>query len=244
MTAEYGPYIILISLSLDSKEFKKRFFFLDSFPSHRILAQAIHLCLKQRCGVVCEEVPSLRLFQTKLAAYFIQINTDERFGPHFKEAIHWEMLFRWFFLHLFSFDAQSDDIFPLHRLFRHNNRVFMYIDPECNPIFPPEVLTLVTKKEYPLIFEFLERVDDQFLIAELPFDLRMQLYRFYDALIDFFPLAKVEGDEDEATRKDFYQKNDLIYDPEDSEANHVLEYLIGIREFLGPNPDYSKIFKT
>lgn len=244
VVVEYGPYIVLLSLSSESKEYKERFFFLNSFPSHRILAQTIHLCLTQRLGVICEEAPSLQIFQTKLAAYFIQINTDERFGPQIREAIHWEMLFRWFFLHLFSFDAKSEYISPDHMLFRHGNRVFMYIRPECDPKFPPEVLTIITKKEYPLIFKLLERTDEEFLMPELSLDFRLQLYRFYNMLIEFFPLAKVEGDEDETTRKAFYLEHDIRYNPEDSEANHVLEYLVGLREFLGPSPDYSKIFKT
>jgi hypothetical protein len=111
----------------------------------------------------------------------------------------------------------------------------MYIHPKCEPQFPPEVLTIITKKEYPFIFKHLERTDDEFLIPELSLDFRMQLYRFYGMLIELFPLAKVEGDEDEATRKAFYLENDLIYDLKDSEANRVLEYLVGLREFLGPD---------
>lgn len=222
MSCEYGPCIYFISISSESKQ---ELSFLDTATSHRILATVIDMCLKQKLQMTYAAEPFLFMFQRLLINFFLDINKDN---------IPWKPLIKWFFYHLYVPEFNSKES-PM--LLKYNNRIFFQIHHES--MFPPEILSYVTKQEYPLIFEYVFHKDaftpdipcftkyhcinpedgqECLLMPEFPIDLRHQIYNFYNLLIDTFPLF------------------DVVNRDEKMEARAVLRYLIRVRDFVDPDP--------
>lgn len=217
-----------IGTALDLSNFSSQvtkdcFLFIDELDSQNILSKVIYSCLKNNFGFKTSEELNLYNFREILAAIFKDdVNPD---SPHF------EKLINGFFHHIYVMqDYNNDFVVPI--LYKFNNKIYLTISYES--CYPPEILSIITQKECPYIFNEINISDDglehnlkkylfknpdnseYLLLPTFPAKLTNQIFNFYDMLTMTF-------------------KNMTFYEVDEKAADEVSKYLKTIRDFFDLN---------
>lgn len=228
---EVAPNIYLINLSKTSAS--AELLCLDTFSEQRVLLYVIDTFLKYGLKMTYEGRMSLARLPALLASFFNRLNSDD-FDVQNNIYPPWDKLITWFFYHL-CVPPGPNYVIHCPLLLKIDNRVFFEIHYENN--FPPEVLSKVTKAEYPELFPYIKREglsaegvpcftkylmldenqEEYLLMPEMPIELRGQIRNFNGHLIENYHTLTFE-------------------DIDQREAPFVLEYLTKLHQFIDPEP--------
>jgi hypothetical protein len=213
----YGTSILLLNFG---SQITRNFYLIEEKHSQDILPELIYTSLHNKVKFETQEKHNLENFSQMLASFFINLNVN---FPYFR------ILIEGFFSHLYVIEYYSFDFnFPV--LVKINNRIYLEIYDQTS--YPPEILSVVTKEDYPFDFDKIdsENIYEDFhylhkylcknpdgsnylLLPEIPAKLRNQIYNLYDLLLTNFDNLDLDKKYEEA-------------------AEEIFDYLITMKEFF------------
>lgn len=209
----------------------KKLYFFDKQNEQRVLAYIIDTFLKKELSITIQDNPTLFHLHPILASIYNQLHSDT---PNVQNSVnpHLERFIKCFFIHLFTSKAAYSEIGSVY-LLKIDNRIFLHILSD-NMSFSSDIYSIITAKEFPVVFDTFEREDLGFKeyifensenikslwLPEFPSLLKSQIYDFYNHLINTF--VNLESN----------FESDLV-----AATLSVLQYLIDMRNFFDVQKD-------
>jgi hypothetical protein len=209
-----GASIKLINFGL---QLTRNFYLLQQEYSQNLLSKIIYNSLHDKFEFETQKEHNLKNFSHVLVSFFLKINSD---SPHFEFPIIS------FFSHVYVYEYDGLN-FP--DLLKINNKIYFTIN---DPVYPPEILSVLTKKDCSLVFDVIHSAEiyrefyylkkyiyknsddnEYLLLPEIPAKLQNQIYNLYDLLLTNFDNLDLDKKYEEA-------------------AEEVFDYLITMKDFF------------